>query len=83
MIVIEAYPRPDHFGYAIRIGNRDAEGHISFVAEPIVMKNYTPGHVVNPCIELSREDLQGFADNLWRLGFVPFQMLLDKNREKA
>ena len=83
MIVIEAYLRPDRFGYAIRVGQRDAEHHIAFVADPITMKTYTPGSLVQPCIELDREDLQGLADNLWRLGFVPSQTLLEKNREKS
>ena len=79
--VIEAYRMSDKFGYAIRIGKRNPDGFINFVAEPMMLKSYTPGDAVNPCIELSQEDLQGLADNLWRLGFVPSAELMAKNKE--
>jgi hypothetical protein len=67
------HPSYETFGYALRIQVDDMLGAVPMTrfVQPVVMSTVEEGHIIPKALDLSRQEIQGLMDELWRNGFRP------------
>ena len=66
-----AYRNPVQISVDFYLGDRDRLAHKVYAAEPIILKEVSPGTFTKPAFQLDPEVVQELMDCLWMQGFRP------------